>query len=143
MIDVKIKMLSGYAVVPSQAKPGDACYDLFSVEDIIVPPGETRLIPCGFSIEIPYGWEAQIRPRSGLAFKYGITVLNTPGTIDSGYRGEMKVILHNAGKDKFLINIGDRVAQMCIKPVYEVNFIEVESLSQSERGVGGCGSTGR
>lgn len=110
---------------------------------IILEPGHRRLIPTGFCMALPAGYEAQIRPRSGLAFKYGITCLNTPGTIDADYRGEVKVLLINHGPDPFEISHGERIAQMVIAPIVQAEFKVVESLSETARGAGGFGSTGR
>jgi len=105
-------------------------------------PGERALVPTGFAMALPAGYEAQIRPRSGLAYKHGITVLNTPGTIDADYRGEVKVLLINHGADPFTIERGERVAQMVIAPITQPDFIEVAELSETARGAGGFGSTG-
>ena len=116
--------------------------DVCSVEDTILEPMETKAISTGFSMAIPKGYEAQIRPRSGLAFKYGVTVLNTPGTIDADYSGEVKVILINLGKNPFIIKSGDRIAQMVIAAVTYFPIEIVEELSSTERGAGGFGSTG-
>jgi dUTP pyrophosphatase len=110
--------------------------------DTIVTSGETVLIPTGFSIEVPRGFEAQVRPRSGLAVKHGITILNSPGTIDADYRGEVKIILTNLGKQEFIIKRGDRIAQLVIAPVVQAQWEEVDSLDQTDRGVGGFGHTG-
>jgi dUTP pyrophosphatase len=106
-------------------------------------PGERKLIPTGLQMALPTGFEAQIRPRSGLAIKHGITMLNSPGTIDSDYRGEVKVIAINHGSETFVINHGDRIAQMVIAPVVQVQIIEMDELDDTERGVGGFGSTGK
>jgi dUTP pyrophosphatase len=105
-------------------------------------PGEKQIVPTGIRLEIPEGYEAQIRPRSGLAFRHGITILNAPGTIDSDYRGEVKVILINLGKEKFIIKNGDRIAQMIFAPVIQARFIKKQNLKNTERGEGGFGSTG-
>jgi dUTP pyrophosphatase len=105
-------------------------------------PGARALIPTGFALEVPAGWEVQIRPRSGLALRYGVTLLNSPGTIDSDYRGPVGVILANLGTQPFTVNRGDRIAQMIVAPVARATFAEVETLAQSERGEGGFGSTG-
>ena len=110
--------------------------------NIIINPGEKALVATGFSIAIPKGYEVQIRPRSGLAAKKNITVLNTPGTIDADYRGEIKVILINLGKDKFIIENGERIAQMVVCPVIQVDLEEVKELSDTKRGSSGFGSTG-
>ena len=111
-------------------------------EPVILKPMERALIPTGIAIEIPPGYEAQIRPRSGLAIRHGITLLNTPGTIDADYRGEIKVIVINLGSEDFVIKRGDRIAQMVICPVVKVELQEVEELSSTERSDGGFGSTG-
>jgi dUTP pyrophosphatase len=105
-------------------------------------PGKRALIPTGFKMALPYGFEAQIRPRSGLAFRSGITMLNTPGTIDSDYRGEVKVLAVNLGEETFTINHGDRIAQMVIAPVVQAKIREVDDIGETERGDGGFGSTG-
>ncbi|WP_017931520.1 dUTP diphosphatase [Robiginitomaculum antarcticum] len=109
---------------------------------ITLSPGERKLIPTGLSMALPGGYEAQIRPRSGLAYKHGITVLNSPGTIDADYRGEVKVLLINHGADDFVITRGERIAQMIIAPAPQYKFEVVETLSDTVRGVGGYGSTG-
>ena len=140
---LKIKKLNEDAIIPFYAHPGDAGLDLFSVEEVTIEPGKRQLVATGISIELPKNTEAQVRPRSGLALKYGVTVLNSPGTIDEGYRGEIKVILINHGEEAFKINRGDKIAQMVIMPVLTVGIEEVEILNESERGEGGFGSTGR
>ncbi|MDR9415809.1 MAG: dUTP diphosphatase [Gracilimonas sp.] len=111
-------------------------------EPIVIDPGKRILIPTGLKIALPEGYEAQIRPRSGLAIKSGITMLNTPGTIDADYRGEVKVIAINHGKDKFVVKHGDRIAQMVIAPVVQFPVVEVDELNETDRGEGGFGSTG-
>jgi dUTP pyrophosphatase len=111
-------------------------------EPVVLQPGDIRLIPCGFAMAIPKGYEAQVRPRSGLASKHGITMINTPGTIDSDYRGELHVPLINLGKQPFTVERGMRIAQMLILPVPAVQVIEVEELDQTPRGQGGFGHTG-
>ena len=111
-------------------------------ESIVINPGEKALVPTGFSLAIPKGHEVQIRPRSGLAAKKSITVLNTPGTIDADYRGEIKVILINLGKDKFIVENRERIAQMVVCPIDQVQLEEVKELSKTDRGSGGFGSTG-
>ena len=142
MINVKIKRIDSKAILPSYANPGDAGMDIHSMEDKRIYPGETVLIKTGLCIEIPENYEAQIRPRSGLALNNGITVLNSPGTIDSGYRGEIKIILINHSGKLFEIKQGMRIAQMVISPIIRAEIIEVISLVDSERGQGGFGSTG-
>lgn len=112
-------------------------------QPMVLHPGERVLIPTGFQMAIPVGFEAQIRPRSGLAIKYGITMLNAPGTIDSDYRGEVKVIAINHGTEPFVINHGDRIAQMVIAAVAQLIPVESEELDQTDRGTGGFGSTGK
>lgn len=141
--DINIQKVHRDAIIPKYSHHDDACCDLHSIEDYILMPGERKLIRTGIAIEIPTGWEVQVRPRSGLAYKHGISVVNAPGTIDAQYINEIKVLLINLGKEKYIIVQGDRVAQMCLKPVYTMNFIEVDELSDSERGLGGWGSTGK
>ncbi len=111
--------------------------------DISIPPGEHKLIPTGFAMALPDEFEAQVRPRSGLALKHGVTVLNTPGTIDADYRGEVGVILINHGKEPFTVQRGDRIAQMIIAPFVQARFEIAESLSETDRGAGGFGSSGK
>lgn len=111
-------------------------------EPLILKPGERFMVPTGIAIALPPGWEAQMRPRSGLAAKYGISCVNSPGTIDADYRGELKVILINHGAEDFIINRGDRIGQMVIAPVHQARFDEVAALDDTERGAGGFGSTG-
>lgn len=128
--------------LPSYATSGASGLDLRASEDMLIPPGEWRAVPTGIRISLPLGYEAQIRPRSGLALKNGVTVLNSPGTVDSDYRGEIKVILINHGKEPFLVRKGDRIAQMVIAKVEQVEVVEVEILDETERGEGGFGHTG-
>ena len=131
--------------IPSYQTDEAAGVDLSaSIENSIkIRPWEREIIPCGISIAMPKGLEAQIRPRSGLAFKHGITILNTPGTIDSDYRGEIKVVLINLSKDEFTVNPKDRIAQMVFTNAIQVTFKEVQDLDQTKRGDGGFGSTGK
>ena len=143
MIKVKYILTHQNAKVPEKAHDDDAGFDLFAVEESILRPQEFACIPTGLCIELPGGMEAQIRPRSGLAAKHGVTVLNTPGTIDAGYRGEVKIILINHGKENFSISPGMRIAQMVIKPIYDVDFTETAVLEESVRSEGGFGSSGR
>ncbi len=110
---------------------------------MVLTPGERALVPTGFCMALPAGYEAQIRPRSGLAYKHGITCLNTPGTIDADYRGEVKVLLINHGQEPFTIHRGERIAQMVVSPITQPEFIEVDVLSETDRGAGGFGSTGQ
>lgn len=141
-MQIKVKLLSDNAILPRRAHPGDAGLDLFSIEKKEILPGESALVKTGIIIELPENTEAQIRPRSGLALKHAVTVLNTPGTIDHGYRGEIKVILINHGKKKFVVEEGMKIAQMVIKPVLFVDVIQVDAVSETGRGAGGFGSTG-
>jgi len=139
---LKVKRLNNEAKIPAYQSEEAAGFDLHSIEDVVINPGERKLIGTGLAFEIEKGYEVQIRPRSGLAFKHGITVLNSPGTIDSDYRGEIKVLLINLGNEKFEIKKGDRIAQAVIAPVIQAEIIEVDSLSDTKRGAGGFGSTG-
>jgi dUTP pyrophosphatase len=133
--------------LPKQQSTGAAGVDLLAALDVSEPvhlaPGKRAVVPCGFAIALPEGYEAQVRPRSGLASKYGVTVLNSPGTIDADYRGEVKVILINLGEETFEIRRGDRIAQMVVSPVSAVGFSEKDTLNETERGSSGFGSTGR
>ncbi len=146
MIKIKIKRLPHAQDIdlPSYATPLSAGMDLRAAinEKICIRPGERKVIPTGIIIELPEGYEGQVRPRSGLALKKGITVLNSPGTIDADYRGEVKVILINLGEETVEINRGDRIAQLVISPVVKAEIEEVEVLSETIRGEGGFGSTG-
>ena len=143
MVNIKCVASKG-AVIPEYKTKGAAGADLCALLDapLTISAGKFAMVPTGLFFEIPEGYEVQVRPRSGLAAKNGITVLNTPGTIDSDYRGEIKVILINLGSSDFTINSGDRIAQMIIAPVIQASFSIVENLSQTERGSGGFGSTG-
>jgi len=140
---LKIKKLNQNAQIPAYQTKEAAGFDLHSIEDTIINPGERKLIGTGLAFEIERGYEVQIRPRSGLAFKHGITVLNSPGTIDSDYRGEIKVLLINLGSEPFEIKCGERIAQAVVAPVIQAEIEEVENLSDTERGSGGFGSTGK
>jgi dUTP pyrophosphatase len=128
--------------LPSYATSGAAGMDVLSAEDVTLPPGGRHAVASGFAVAMPRGYVIQVRPRSGLALKHGITVPNTPGTIDSDYRGELKVILINHGTEPFPIHRGDRVAQLVLAPVTQAAWREVETLDATERGSGGFGSTG-
>jgi dUTP pyrophosphatase len=127
---------------PRKAHDDDAAFDLRSRVDVVIPSGKIMLVPTGVFMELPVCYEAQVRPRSGLALKYGITVLNTPGTIDAGYRGEVGVILINAGENDFTIARGDRIAQRVVQQLSDVQLVAAEQLSDTSRGAGGFGSTG-
>jgi dUTP pyrophosphatase len=129
--------------LPAYATAGAAGMDVVAAEDLILAPGARHAVATGFAIAIPEGYEVQVRPRSGLALKHGITCLNTPGTIDSDYRGEVKVILANLGGYPFTITRGERIAQLVAAPVQRAVFAEVEALDDTARGAGGFGSTGR
>jgi dUTP pyrophosphatase len=144
MTKIQIKKFSNSVSIPKYETLGSSGMDVAAhiEKNIIINPGEKALISTGFSVAIPRGYEIQIRPRSGLAAKKNITVLNTPGTIDADYRGEIKVILINLGKEKFIIENGERIAQMVVCPVVQANLEEVEELSSTERGSSGFGSTG-
>lgn len=128
--------------LPRYQTAGAAGMDVRAAQEYLLQPGETALIATGFSMAVPYGFEAQLRPRSGLALKHGITLLNSPGTVDSDYRGEVKVILTNLGKEAFPIKRGDRIAQMVIAHVEMVEIEEVEVLDETTRGAGGFGHSG-
>ncbi|WP_432665151.1 dUTP diphosphatase [Wukongibacter baidiensis] len=142
MLELKIKKIHPDAVIPRYAHASDAGMDIYSIEEKIIDPGETSLIKTGIVIELPKDTEAQVRPRSGLALKSSITVLNTPGTIDEGYRGEICIILINHGKKSFKVEKHMRIAQMVIKNVLKVRVKEVSEVSESDRNTGGFGSTG-
>ncbi len=142
-LNVLIKRLDPSVPLPTYAKGGDAGADLVTTKDFILAPGERALIPTGISIALPDGYVALVHPRSGLAIKHGVTLVNTPGTIDAGYRGEIACILINHdAKDAISFSKGDRIAQLVIQKVERANFIEVEELPGSGRGSGGFGSTG-
>ena len=145
MVKVLIKKLNPKAKLPSYKTSGSSGMDLMALIDntLTIKPNQSVLVPTGLSIAIPDDTEVQIRPRSGLAAKSNISVLNTPGTIDSDYRGELKIILINHSKEDFLINNGDRIAQMILMPVLKIEFEEVEDLPETIRGSGGFGSTGK
>jgi dUTP pyrophosphatase len=129
--------------LPSYGSHGAAGLDVVAAEDVTLQPGERHAVATGFAIAIPPGHEVQVRPRSGLALKHGITCLNTPGTIDEDYRGEVKVILANLGLEAFEVRRGERIAQLVPAPVLKAEFEEVENLDETHRGAGGFGSTGR
>ena len=141
-MELKIVKLDQAAIIPHYAHPGDAGLDLFAINETEILPRETQLIKTGIAIALPPGIEAQIRPRSGLALKHGITVLNSPGTIDAGYRGEIGIILINHGKQAFKITPGMKVAQMVICSVIQTKVTLVKELDLTTRGNDGFGSTG-
>jgi dUTP pyrophosphatase len=144
-IQVAITSLSPLVPLPHYATAGAAGMDLPAAiaTPVTLAPGEFQLIPCGFAIALPEGYEAQVRPRSGLASRHGVTILNAPGTIDCDYRGEVKALLVNHGRDPFIVTTGMRVAQLVIAPVTRAEWSEVPSLSETARGAGGFGHTGR
>jgi dUTP pyrophosphatase len=145
MIGIRVRRLphGDGLPLPSYASGGAAGLDVVAAETLTLAPGERHAVATGFAIAIPEGYEVQVRPRSGLALKHGITCLNTPGTIDSDYRGEVKVILANLGAEPFAVVRGERIAQLVPAPVLRAQFEEVDSLDHTERGAGGFGSTGR
>jgi dUTP pyrophosphatase len=145
MIEIALKRLPhGEGLpAPAYATTGAAGLDIVSAEDIVLGPGDRHAVATGFAVAIPAGYEIQVRPRSGLALKFGVTCLNTPGTIDADYRGEVKVILANLGAEPFEVKRGERIAQLVPAEVTSARFLEVESLDDTARGAGGFGSTGR
>lgn len=142
-VTTRLKKLVKEAKIPVYATDGDSGADLFSIDAVMIEPGARVLIHTGIAIALPDYHEAEVRSKSGLALKAGITVLNSPGTVDEGYRGEIGVILYNAGHEDYCINPGDKVAQLVIKPVYQTNFVEVAELDETERGEGGFGHNGK
>ena len=145
-ITVKVKRLAGSDGLPMPTRMTEhaAGFDLHAAvqESVRLSPGEIRLIPCGFAMALPAGYEAQVRPRSGLATRHGITLVNTPGTIDADYRGEVQVPVINLGRQEFVVERGMRIAQMLVLPVPTVKIVEVEELDETSRGAGGFGHTG-
>ena len=143
-IRIAIKRLpnGGGLSVPAYASAGAAGMDVVAAESLRLAPGARHAVATGFAVAIPEGYEVQVRPRSGLALKHGVTCLNTPGTVDADYRGEVKVILINHGEEDFTIRRGDRIAQLIVAPVVQAQWVEVESLDDTARGAGGFGSTG-
>lgn len=143
MYELKIKLLYENSKLPEFANSGDAGMDIFSIDRKVIKSGESELIRTGISIELPKDTEIQIRPKSGLALNNGITLLNSPGTIDEGYRGEIKVIVINHGKNDFLVEEGMKIAQMVLKPIYKVKITKVDSIDyETDRGKNGFGSSG-
>ena len=142
-LGVKVKILNPDAIIPKYQTEEAAGFDLHSVEEKTVKAGEREVIKTGLAVALPKGYELQVRPRSGLALKNGIPVLNTPGTVDSDYRGELMVILFNTSKEDFAVKKGERIAQAIIKEILQADFAVVEELDSTERGVGGFGSTGK
>ena len=139
---VKVLRTDPAAQLPSYAHPGDAGMDVRSIEDVTLAPGARALVHTGLVLMLPPDAEAQVRPRSGLALKHGVTVLNAPGTIDAGYRGEVGVILVNLGTEPFAVEKGMKIAQLVIAPVTQAGVVEVAEVDETDRGAGGFGSTG-
>lgn len=144
IVNVKYKKIREHAIVPSYQSEHAAGMDLYSanVDPITIDPGEIALIPLGFAMALPDNYEAQVRPRSGLGTKFGVTLPNAPGTIDADYRGEVSVPLINHGKEPFVVETNMRIAQMIVAPVVQASFEVVEELDETLRGAGGFGSTG-
>ena len=144
IVNVKYKKIREYAIVPSYQSEHAAGMDLYSANEdpITIDPGEIALIPLGFAMALPDNYEAQVRPRSGLGTKFGVTLPNAPGTIDADYRGEVSVPLINHGKEPFVVETNMRIAQMIVAPVVQASFEVVEELDETLRGAGGFGSTG-
>ena len=143
-MNIKFKLIHPDAVLPEYAHPTDAGADVFSSEDVTIAAGETKIIKTGLKVAIPVGYEIQVRPRSGLSAKTGIRVANAPGTIDSAYRGEVGIILHNTADIPYEIKTGDKIAQLIISPVPMIRWKEVATISDdTERSTGGFGSSGR
>lgn len=143
-IPVPVKRLPHFAglELPAYATSGAAGMDVLAAEDVTLAPGTRHAVATGLAVAIPHGYEIQVRPRSGLALKHGVTVPNTPGTIDSDYRGEVKVIMINHGAEPFAILRGDRIAQLVLAPVVQASWLKVDELDETVRGAGGFGSTG-
>jgi dUTP diphosphatase len=143
VIDVAVRRLRDDATLPSQAYDGDAGLDLVACEGVLLAPGERAVVPTGIAIELPPGYAGFVQPRSGLAARHGITIVNSPGLVDSGYRGEVLVVLLNTDSgESFTVERGMRIAQLVVLPVPEIELVEVEALAESERGARGHGSSG-
>lgn len=141
-VTLLVERLVDEVPLPRYAHPGDAGLDLCAAEGLVLAPGERTAVATGLRIAVPEGWVGLVHPRSGLALRQGLTVVNAPGTIDAGYRGEVKVLLVNLGDEDVAITIGDRVAQLVLQRVGRADVVEVEALDDTERGTGGFGSTG-
>ena len=142
MITVKIKKVREYALIPQYAHTADAGVDLYAAEAMTAPAGGQVLVPTGLAMAIPEGYEGQVRPKSGLALKHSLTLTNTPGTVDSHYRGEIQIIVFNLGKKEYVLEKGTKIAQMVFNKVEHATFTEVDELDTTQRGKGGFGSTG-
>lgn len=139
----KVKKLRKDAILPKYASSGDSGADLFTPEAVVIGAGERKLVKTGIAIALPEGYEAQVRSKSGLALKAGLMVLNSPGTVDEKYRGEVGVIIFNTDENDYEFNAGDKIAQLVISPISQSHFIEVDELDETDRGQGGFGSTGK
>jgi dUTP pyrophosphatase len=142
-VNLPVRLLHPAAQLPRRAHPGDAGADLFSVEEVIIPAGDRRDVGTGIALAIPSGYAGFVQPRSGLAFKNGIMVVNSPGLIDAGYRGEVRVALYNSGHEPFTVAVGERIAQLVLQKVEEAEFLATDDLPDTSRGQGGFGSSGR
>ncbi len=140
---LSVKLLHPLARLPLRAHPGDGGADLFSVEEVTIPPGERCDVGTGIALAIPEGFAGFVQPRSGLAFKHGIMVVNSPGLIDAGYRGEVRVSLYNSGREPFAVRVGERIAQLVVQRVEHPEFVATDQLPETVRGAGGFGSSGR
>ena len=142
--ELPVRRLDPGLPLPAYAHPGDAGADLYAAEDVVLPPGGRATVGTGIAVAVPDGYAAFVHPRSGLASRHGITLVNAPGTVDAGYRGEVRVVLLNTDPDEpFTVRRGDRIAQLVVQPVTTVRFLDVAELPASPRGEGGFGSTGR
>ena len=142
-MQLKVQRLDPRAVLPSYAHDGDAGLDLFALDAATIEPGASALVGTGVALELPAGTEGQVRPRSGLALRHAVSVLNTPGTIDEGYRGEIMIIVINHGREPFHVTPGMKIAQLVVAPRLRVDVVEAPALGETVRGAGGFGSTGR
>lgn len=142
-MNIQVRLLHPDARLPRRAHPGDAGADLFSVEEVVIPGGERRDVGTGIALAIPAGYGGFVQPRSGLAFKHGIMLTNSPGLIDAGYRGELRVSLYNSGAEPFIVAVGERIAQLVVQRVEEPEFVAGDELDNTSRGQGGFGSSGR
>ena len=143
LTSVPVRLLHPAAQLPRRAHPGDGGADLFAVEEVVIPPGERREVGTGIALAIPAGYAGFVQPRSGLAFRHGIMVVNSPGLIDAGYRGEVRVSLYNSSREAFAVAVGERIAQLVIQQVEVPDFVASAELPETSRGEGGFGSSGR